>query len=59
MYAITNLKLKKKYGIENGKERETLYAAVNEWVRYALSVIHALTTAEHRQRLLMQAVAHF
>lgn len=32
MYLITNLKLKKKYGIEDGKEREALYEAVNEWV---------------------------
>jgi hypothetical protein len=32
MYLITNLKLKKKYGIEDGKERETLYEAVDEWV---------------------------
>jgi microsomal prostaglandin-E synthase 2 len=32
MYLLTEYKLKKKYGIPNGKERETLYAAVDDWV---------------------------
>ena len=31
MYALTHLKLKKKYGIEDGREREALYAALSEW----------------------------
>ena len=32
MYLLTQFKLKKKYGIPDGQERETLYAAVDEWL---------------------------